>query len=86
MLRGARQKGGVLVDLSGGAPPPPPPPPGAPPPGALDDRLEGKFWLSPTEVAALMAEASVDEDALLQRLITPAARLARPPNTSFRVG
>lgn len=76
MLRGARQRSGVLVDLSASQPQ------ASVPPGVLD----GKFMLTPGEVAALLEEHGLSEDQLLSLLITPASMLARPPISSFHVG
>ena len=78
-LRGARQKGALLVDLSRdieGVPPP------LLPPGVLD----GRFRVGAGEVAALRAQLGCSEDELLAQLITPASQLARPPISSFHVG
>lgn len=86
--RGARQKGAVLVDISpetdtsetvtsvSGALP------AQVPAGVLD----GKFRLQAEEVAQLQQELGVNEEQLLQYLIKPAASLARPPISAFRVG
>ena len=95
-LRGARQKGAVLVDIS---PPPPQPqvPPGdaeggpslgaaAAPAAVPAGVLGGKFRLEAAEVTRLQAELALTEDQLLAHLIKPAASLARPPISSFHVG
>ncbi len=46
----------------------------------------GKFWLEASEVVDLLKENNMNEDELLQSLITPASSLARPPISSFHVG
>lgn len=76
VLRGARQRSGVLVDLSASQPQP------AVPPGVLD----GHFMLAPEEVAALCAAHQVTAEQLLNLLIAPASKLARPPISTFHVG
>ena len=48
--------------------------------------LENRFWLPAEEVQGLLHKYSVSEDQLLQLLIMPAAQLARPPISSYRVG
>lgn len=77
VLRGARQRDRVVVDLSQSQP--------------ARDRISagvfnGKFSLPSQEVVSLMEENSLTEDELLQLLITPASLLARPPVSSFHVG
>ncbi|PSC68243.1 cytidine deaminase 1 [Micractinium conductrix] len=73
LRRGARQKGGLVVDLSGAEPP-------------LQGVLHGQFRLEASEVAALMEEHGLGEDELLARLIQPAAQQARPPISAYHVG
>ena len=45
-----------------------------------------KFWLEAEDVQQLLQDNHMDEDELLQSLITPASSLARPPISSFHVG
>lgn len=45
-----------------------------------------KFWLEADDVQQLLQDNHVNEDELLQSLITPASSLARPPISSFHVG
>jgi hypothetical protein len=76
--RGARQRGNVLIDISQTR--------DEPAVQLAPGVLEGKFRLSPEEVQGLRQEYGLSEDELLNLLITPASRLARPPISSFRVG
>lgn len=78
MLRGARQKNGILVDLSRTQPYEA----ATIPLGVLD----GRFCLSPERVQQLLQEHALTEDQLLTLLITSASKLARPPISSFHVG
>eukprot|EP00887_Chlorella_sp_A99_P005443 scaffold1.g5443.t1 len=77
-LRGARQKGAVLVDISRAEQQAQRPVP----PGVLG----GKFRLEAEEVARLQRELGLSEEQLLLELIAPAAALARPPISAFHVG
>lgn len=76
VLRGARQRSAITVDLSRSEPRV------SIPLGILD----GEFMLSADKVDQLKLEHGLTEDQLLNSLITPASKLARPPISSFPVG
>jgi cytidine deaminase len=78
VLRGARQKNGILVDLSRTQSSQE----ATIPLGILD----GRFCLSPDQVQQLLQEHDLTEDQLLTLLISSASKLARPPISSFHVG
>lgn len=62
--------------------------PAAAPEAAADltDVLAGRFMIPAAEAAELRRAHGLTEQQLLQALIVPAAKLARPPISNYHVG
>lgn len=57
-----------------------------PAPAGVEDAIQGRFMLPAAEVKARLQASGLSLEEFLQSLITPAAQLARPPISNFKVG